>query len=345
MDSYLNALLAELRLRATPRPVATVYIGGGTPSFIGAERLDSMLDAIGVTYSLDTHCEITVEANPADMTAGWLAAARESGVNRLSVGIQSIRDEDLRFLGRRHSVDEAVSAFKRARAAGFENLSADMIVGLPGHTPEITRELLQRLVSELSPEHISCYQLTVADGTPLHDDVQRGLAELPGDETEADIFFATHQTLAALGYEGYEVSNFARTPTLRSRHNSAYWAHRDYLSFGPSAHSFIMPVRSWNTRSLREYCERLSHDELPVESSEELTRKQLAAEAVMLGLRTKDGVAITLLEDFGYDILSQRLESLREAEAQGFIIREGNFIKPTLMGMAIADRLAETLAE
>ena len=162
---------SEIRLRACDRPARTLYVGGGTPSFLGIARLRAILRGLRRAFRLQPDCEITVEANPCDLTSEWLSACRAAGVNRLSVGVQGMRDEDLRFLGRAHTVADAVAAVRRARAAGFDNLGIDLIVGLPGHTAGITREILIQAVAAFAPEHLSCYQLTCAPGTALHDAV------------------------------------------------------------------------------------------------------------------------------------------------------------------------------
>jgi putative oxygen-independent coproporphyrinogen III oxidase len=345
MDRYACALEAETRLGASNRPVRTLYVGGGTPSFIGSDRLNDILHGLRRAFRLQPDCEITVEANPCDLSSDWLADCRAAGVNRLSVGVQGMRDKDLRFLGRAHTVADAIAGVQRARAAGFDNLGIDLIVGLPGHSAGITREILTRAVAAFAPEHLSCYQLTCAPGTPLHEAVARGEVRMPDADTEAAIFMATHDTCEGLGYEGYEVSNFARTAALRSRHNSAYWTHRDYLGFGPSAHSFLNPVRSWTTASLAEYCASLERGELPEAGRERLTDAQRATEIILLGLRTRDGFSLEeLRESCGVDLWAEKGAALVQAESDGLLHRKANRIEPTLKGMAVADRLACDLA-
>ncbi len=344
MDRYAAALQAEIRLRASDQPARTVYFGGGTPSFLGATRLCGLLTSLEEAFRFQPDCEITVEANPADVTVEWLSACRAAGVNRLSLGVQAMRDEDLRFLGRRHTVTQAITAAQRARDAGFVNLGIDLIAGLPEHTSELTRRILAEAIKQFAPEHVSCYQLTVAPGTPLHESIACGDVRMPDSDTEARIFMATHETLGALGYEGYEVSNFARTRAHRSRHNSAYWTHRDYLGLGPSAHSFLNPVRSWNAASLEEYCASLERGELPLAGQERLTDTQRASEIVLLGLRTRDGFSLEELKrDCGIDLLAEKSAVMQHAELEGLIRHNAGRVQPTLKGLAIADRLAVDL--
>lgn len=345
MERYVEAVVGEARLRATERPVRTLYFGGGTPSFIGVERLRRIMQAVRGSYRLEPECEITVEANPCDLSAEWAAGCRAEGVNRISVGVQGMRDEDLRFLGRAHTVADALAAVPLAREAGFGNLGIDLIVGLPGHSADITREIIRRAVAAFAPEHLSCYQLTVAPGTPLHEAVERGEVAMPDEETESAIFMATHETSAEFGYEGYEVSNFARSPEYRSRHNSGYWTHRDYIGLGPSAHSFAMPVRSWNTESLEEYCDAVGRGEAPEEGHETLSPFQLATEVILLGLRTREGFSVEELRArYGLDLAAQKAGVLGRAESEGLIRVAGGRVAPTLRGMAVADRLAVDLA-
>jgi len=344
MDRYANALATEIELRAIPRPVATVYFGGGTPSFFGADRLCAALARIGDAFSLSPDCEITIEANPSDVTAEWLAAIRAAGVNRLSLGIQSLRDEELRFLGRRHGVAEAVGAVRRAREAGFDNLSVDLIAGLPGDTAESVANSLKDAVAKLAPEHVSCYQLTVAGGTPLAEAVKRGEVRMPDADAQADILIAVHETLGRLGYAGYEVSNFARAAEYRSRHNSATWRGEDYIGLGPAAHSFLNPVRSWNTSNTDDYCAALEQGTLPVGGEERLTSTQHAWEIILLGLRTTDGVSLEKLLALGFDLPAEKEAELCQAFSSGLIRRSTDRVVPTLRGMALADRLALELA-
>ena len=345
MDLYLRALETEVRLRESDRPVSTLYIGGGTPSFLGSDRLGVLLQLFRRAFRLERGCEITVEANPADVAGDWPAACRAAGVNRLSLGVQGMRDEDLHFLERGHTVAEAVAAGRRARAAGFDNVGIDLIVGLPAHSPGITKEILSRAVAAFEPEHVSCYQLTCAPGTRLHAAVEHGQVRMPDADTEAAIFMATHETCEALGYEGYEVSNFARARAFRSRHNSAYWIYRDYIGFGPSAHSFLNPARAWNTASSAEYAAALQRGESPRAGEERLTPLQQAAEIILLGLRTSDGFSLDDLRSVcGFDPLAEKGDALSGAASRGLLIRRAGRVVPTLAGMAVADHLAVELA-
>ena len=234
---------------------------------------------------------------------------------------------------------------KALRDGGFSNVGIDLIYGLPGQTTSEWEDDLHRAVAAYAPEHLSCYQLTYAPGTPLTAALDAGEFEALSGEAERDLFLSTHRMLDGLGYEGYEVSNFARTPALRSRHNSAYWNHTDYLGFGPAAHSFIHPERSWNVKDCDAYCDALLEGRLPVEDSETLTASQLAAERIMLALRTRDGLDLrAFTREFAVDLRATRAETLARLEKDGLIRLRGDRLQPTLAGMAVADALAVELA-
>ncbi|OIO02195.1 MAG: hypothetical protein AUJ49_06580, partial [Desulfovibrionaceae bacterium CG1_02_65_16] len=227
-------------------PAPSVFFGGGTPSLLGACGLERVLSALRARFALADDAEITLEANPDSATPEFLAAARALGVNRLSLGVQSLDDRDLRALGRMHDAGQAIAAVDAARAAGFDNLGLDLIFGLPGQTPAAWLRVLRRALS-LSPEHLSCYGLGVEPGTPLAADAA-ALAALPGDDTQAEMFLRGAELLESAGLAQYEISNFARTTTgeggalaRRCRHNLACWQGRDVLAFGPSAVSTMSP--------------------------------------------------------------------------------------------------------
>ncbi len=344
VEAWRRALEIEIGLRADARPAATLYFGGGTPSFVGIEALRSVIAALRRGFALLPDCEVTVEANPCDVTPDWLRACREAGVNRLSLGVQSLRDEDLRFLERGHTGEQAAAAGRLARAAGFDNLGVDLIIGLPGHGAALTREVIHRAVERFAPEHLSCYQLTCAAQTRLGAAVARGEVVMPDAETEAGVFLAAHAACAEAGYEGYEVSNFAQSPARRSRHNLGYWRRRDCIGLGPSAHSLLGARRAWNVADPARYAARLACGEGSVEGEECLTPRQEAAEVVLLGLRMREGFSLDALRRYGVDLDREKPAELTAAESRGLIRREGGRIVPTLRGMAVADRLAVELA-
>jgi len=227
-----------------------------------------------------------------------------------------------------------------ARAAGFDTISIDLIYGLPGQPFEVWQRPLEQAVA-LRPDHISCYQLTFHEGTPFGFRLAKGqMSELP-EEAQGDIFLFTHKFLRDHGYPAYEVSNFARSPEHRSRHNQKYWRHVPYLGLGPSAHSFSGTRRWWNERKLGPYEKRIEAGERPIEESEELTREDLALEALMLGLRTADGIDLQIFRDrYGVDLRKQNEPLIERLVREGLLRIEGELLIPTLEGLAVTDSLA-----
>ncbi len=289
-----GSFLDTMRLR-------TVYFGGGTPSVCSAEELAALTDRARSLWSFDSVEEITVEANPDDLSVDYLAALRSAGVNRLSMGVQSFDAADLRFMNRRHDAAQAVQAVADARRAGFDNISIDLIYGLPDRDAEKWRKNVVR-AAELRPEHISAYFLTIEPNTVFG---RRKIASAD-DETARAEYAVLCDLLAEAGYEHYEISNFA-LPGRRSRHNGAYWTGAPYLGIGPSAHSYDgRRKRSWNAASVAEYMKGAEPQ------AETLSEQELYEEFVMLRLRTVEGVPTGLLEQrFGS---ARKEEFMRRAE-------------------------------
>jgi putative oxygen-independent coproporphyrinogen III oxidase len=353
---FASRLGAEVSLAAPawrdPRPFDTVYFGGGTPSQLPPEDLARVLDACGMHLPLATPAPwVFLEANPEDVTPGACAAWRGLGVRTLSLGVQSFSDEALRFLGRRHTEGQARAAVETALAAGFDTVSIDLIFGLRGQTAEDWQRELTTAVS-LEPQHLSCYQLTIHPRTRFGVQAKHGqLSELPEDD-QATLFELTHRFLADAGWPAYEVSNFARGPLHQSRHNRKYWDHTPYLGLGPSAHSLAAadassPARRWwNERGTPRWERRLAAGERPIEAQELLGPKDLAAEALLLGLRTTAGIDLAGLRTrYGVDLLAANDALVARLVDEGHIVvradaEDGRWLVPTLSGLAIADGLA-----
>lgn len=317
-----------------------VYIGGGTPSLLSPQQLKDILAGVRKNLDVTSDPEVTIETNPADLDRPSIASMREMGINRINIGIQSFDDKVLDFLSRRHSAKQAISAIQASRKAGFENIGLDLIYGVPGQDINSWLTTLKEAVA-FSPEHLSCYQLTLAAKTPLGIRYQAGEFLMPGEELQYEFFVKTSEFLKDAGYIHYEVSNFARGTKYASRHNQKYWDHSPYLGLGPSAHSFRDNRRWWNHRSLEQYITEINAGILPVEETEILTTEQLRLEALYLGLRTKKGVS---LHDFKtryrYDLFAEKREILNKLQEEGFIaIRDGR-LYPTQAGLAVADSLA-----
>ena len=327
----------ELEARAMAEQMVgfdTLYLGGGSPSSLPDDALEQLLAMLRNVLVFADTVEATIEVNPGDLgrqRACWLRALE---VNRVSLGGQSLFDDELAMLGRRHDAHQASTAIEDLRAAGFTDLGLDLIGGLPGQDWRKRLASVERAL-QLEPDHLSCYDLTVEAGTPLSVAVQRGECSLPGDETLARGARAVSDLLGQRGYEQYEVSNYARSSAHRSRHNQKYWHHVPYLGLGPAAHSFDGAQRWWNVSSVDTYCESLRGGSCPVEEREILTDEQLRVERLGLGWRTVRGVA---LDDLGPGERSAAL--LDRLLGEGLVILEDDRAKPTQAGLRVADGLA-----
>jgi oxygen-independent coproporphyrinogen-3 oxidase len=295
VDEFLDAIARELAYRhpgGESWPVETLYLGGGTPSLLGADGVARLLDVIRRRVTLAASAEVTLEANPDDVTSGAARAWRGAGVNRLSIGAQSFDDGVLAWMHRTHAAHQVARAVAAAREADIVNLSLDLIFALPGSLRrDWDRDLEAAL--ELAPAHLSLYGLTVEPGTPLGKWRERGtVADTPDDVYEAE-FLRAHERLGAMGYEHYEVSNYALSGR-QSRHNSAYWCGSAYDGIGPAAHGYDGERRRWNVAAYSEWCGRLVAGSDPEAGSEVLSEGQRMAERLYLGLRTCAGVAVTV---------------------------------------------------
>lgn len=340
VQGYLDALPREMELYRDFAPrFDTVYIGGGTPSCLLPRQLAEILCRIRENFAIAPDSEITVEVNPGDVDEDRMREIRDSGVNRVSIGLQSFDDGLLTFLGRRHSGLEGYQALESARRAGFVNLSIDLIYGVPGQSFELWQNTLETALG-FAPEHLSCYELTLEEGTPLHRRITDGNIGLPGEEEAYRFFSMTSGFLEGRGYTHYEVSNFAQHRSLVSRHNHKYWDHSPFLGLGPSAHSFKGSRRWWNHRSVKRYVRDVGHGIAPLGGEEELSLEELRLEALYFGFRTTQGIrGADFTERYGIDLLREKGPALRCLQEEGLVTLEGDFLAPTRMGLALADRL------
>ena len=295
ISAYIEALLAELNMRRHQVHCAdTIYFGGGTPSVLTHLQIAQILEGIHTCFSVTPDAEITLEVNPETVNQAALTAYREAGINRLNIGLQSLDDATLKFLGRIHTAEKGVDSYRWARVSGFDNIGVDLIYGVPGQTRSRWETEMAGVVG-LAPDHLSCYTLTMEPGTPMAQRVQNGQIQTLDEQTAGDLFSATASYLNHHGYRQYEISNFSRhaagdSRDRRSRHNKKYWTAAPYLGFGPAAHSFLDHTRWWNHRSLNDYLADLKAGRCPVAGSETLTREQQVMEFVYLGLRQTDGL-------------------------------------------------------
>jgi len=340
---YLTALEREMKLYgrildAAGEQVATVYVGGGTPTCLSAGDLEAVLNAGRRFFRFLPDAEITVEANPGTVDADKLTVLRAAGVNRLSLGVQACQEDLLRRLGRIHDFRQAVEAVHLARRAGFGNLSLDLIFGIPGQTAERWRACLERVL-ELAPEHISAYGLQIEEDTPLGRAVKAG-AETPCDEeAELVMFRETIAVLTASGYEHYEISNFAR-PGFQCRHNLRYWRNEEYLGLGPAAHSYRHGRRYNNVEKIDAYADRLAAGEPPVDAAERPPLRTAMGETVFLGLRLIGGLS---LEDFAARFGKRAEEvfapQIGRLTALGLLEIKDGRLRLTSRGLPVANRV------
>jgi len=348
LDRYLCALEAEMDRQAAvygELHAPTLFFGGGTPSLLGGAALSRIMSGLRVRFSLDEDLEATLEANPDSATPELLHAARALGFNRLSLGVQSLRDADLAALGRAHDAQQALCALRAARAAGFANVGLDLIFGLPGQSVEGWLATLGRAV-DLGPEHISCYGLTVEPGTPLAADAH-ALAALPDEDTQAEMFLQGSAVLKAAGYEHYEISNFAR-PGRRCRHNLACWQGRDVLAFGPAAVSTMTSAgqaERWaNPADLHAWAELQQPDATGRGWREVLTPEIRAREQLMLALRTADGLDLAAHRALtGQDLALAHAALLEQLARSGLVELGAKNLKLTPAGMLVSNSVIRAL--
>lgn len=316
----------------------TLYVGGGTPSLLDEREIHRLFDTLRATFDFAPDSEVTIEANPDDVTPSRLDAWRQIGVNRVSLGVQSFDDSELRFLRRRHDAAKAHEAIALFHRAGYVNIGVDLMYGFAGQSIE-SWERSMRHALELSPEHLSCYQMTIEGATEFGRMLETGELKPINEESERAFFMKTSEFLTSHGYIHYEISNFAREETLLSRHNHKYWRHAPYLGLGPSAHSFRNGKRWWNARSVDAYCGALESGGSPVDGMETLSEDELAFEEIFLGFRTRDGVSLEALGR--YPGWRGALESL---VAESLVIVASGRAVPTVKGFCLADRLAVAFA-
>ena len=330
LKSWKDALLREARRHAGFAPLfGSLYIGGGTPSLLPPGIMAGITGEIMDIYKFDDSAEITVEVNPEHVTRDYAAFLRDAGFNRLSLGVQSFRDEELEFLGRRHGAADSERALEICMESGAGNVSIDLIFAVCEQTTSQWEYNLKRALS-FRPDHLSCYQLTVKEGTALRELADKGKISLPREEVQREMYIAASDTLRSAGYSHYEVSSFC-LDGRESRHNRLYWRHLPYLGLGPSAHSFDGSIRWWNGRSLDEY---IRDSESDPAGMEKLSGAQLDLERIFLGLRTWEGVDLELAAAYssGEGVIEMLVErGLAE-------IRDGR-LAPTLEGYLYSDSI------
>lgn len=291
INEYIDAIKKEIitnkeKIKTKEYVVTTIYIGGGTPSFINSSFIVEVLNVVKEVFNVSKNAEITIEVNPGTVTVGKLQDYKEAGINRLSIGLQETDDNLLKLIGRIHTFDDFLETYKLARKVGFNNINVDLMIGLPKQTIENVKKSLARIV-ELNPEHISVYSLIVEDGTKMEKLISGGILELPEEELERQEYWTVKEKLEEAGYKHYEISNFAKEG-FESKHNLNCWLQKEYLGFGVAAHSYFNGIRYSNVETLKEY---LDGKECIIHEVQDEESKM--KEYMLLGLRKIDGVKIS----------------------------------------------------
>ncbi len=321
--------------------VSTIYFGGGTPSTLTAENIQDIINSINNHFQLAENVEITLEANPDDLNINYLQQLREIGINRLSIGIQSFDNEQLTAIRRRHTAETAVRAIEDAQTCGFDNISIDLIYGLPGQSLQSWKNQIDKALT-LGVQHISAYGLTYEKGTLLWHQLQRGEIK----QVDGETMNAMHQYLVKVcdenGFEHYEISNFA-LPNRRSRHNSAYWHQQPYLGIGPAAHSYNLISRQWNVASIRQYCDKINSG-IQWYETEILTEQDKYNDLIMVSLRTSEGIELKQVETiFGNEKAEYCLISAKKYLNEKLLYQNNGFLRLTPDGILISDQIIADL--
>lgn len=343
-NDFISALLEEIALQRSylqGEHIDTIYFGGGTPSLLSTAEINLILDRLNANFSINTGVEISLEANPDDLHLQKLAELKTAGINRLSIGIQSFFEEDLRWMNRAHNATQSLACIEAAQNAGFYNLTIDLIYGTPGLTDEKWYENVHRAIA-LDIQHLSCYALTVEPKTALdHFISTKQYADVDADQQARQFLLLMDWTEAA-GYEHYEISNFAK-PGWRSKHNTAYWLGKKYLGLGPSAHSFNGVSRLWNVANNGLYIQSILKGEVPAEI-EVLTEVQRLNEYIMTSLRTMEGLSVGYVaNNFGEATAEKIISSAKKFIDAGHMVWDGERLRLTREGKLMADGIAAEL--
>ena len=338
-EAYLTALRTEMEFYASETdPLQTIFIGGGTPSILSADALAQLFTDIRAHFQITPNAEITVECNPGTVDSEKLKVMRDNGANRLSFGLQAMQDETLKQLGRIHTVAEFLQSYRLAREGGFENINIDIIFALPDQTMEAWHHTLDAVIS-LEPAHISAYNLVMEEATPFYEWWQAGKLHLPTEDTEADMFQYTIDTLAAHGYTHYEICNFAK-PNHFARHNLVYWNNQPCIGLGVGACGYVNGVRYTNIRGIAPYIAKLSQRNKPIADTERMTAHAEKAETLMLALRKREGISLDAYQNrFGEEIETAFGNILKKWFDLQLLERTSTHLRLTPRGLFLANEV------
>lgn len=343
IDRYVQTLCAEAQLRKEQinEPIETIYLGGGTPSRLSQNHFWQIFDAIFALFDISPDAEITLEANPDDLSVDYISQLSQLPFNRISIGIQSFNNDELRFLSRRHSAQQAADAVKNCQNAGFNNISIDLMYGLPNQTGEIWQKNLQA-AADLNIQHISAYHLIYEEKTKLYSLLQKGSIQPVSDEISTAMFSMLIDFLAQNGFGHYEISNFARQGKY-SRHNRSYWQNKKYIGLGAAAHSFDGENRWWNIASLSKYMDAVEQGTL-LQETEHLSPQQKYNETILTGLRTMWGINLSEVNSrFGQKMHDYCLQNAQKFIPEKLLVLENNHLKLTRKGIFISDGIMSDL--
>jgi oxygen-independent coproporphyrinogen-3 oxidase len=342
--ALVQAMANEIRLQQQyldRENISTIYFGGGTPSLLSQEELQLIFGSVHQHFVSNANPEVTLEANPDDLTEEKISMLRTSGINRLSIGIQTFHDELLYYLNRAHQASAAIASFHAARSAGFANISIDLMYAIPGQTEQMWEKDIEEAI-RLNPEHISCYSLTIEPKTAFGQWSKTGKLKLVEDDIAARHLEVLIERLVCAGYEHYEISNFAK-PGYYSKHNSSYWRQTHYLGIGPSAHSYNGVSRQYNIANNHQYLKSLQRGEIPFQR-ETLSRDDLINEYILTTLRTHWGCDVAYLKKhYDYDMLTDRQQYLSDLFDKKIALLSGSIITLTQKGKLLADKIASDL--
>ena len=346
VDGFLTALETEIHLRAQDarfhESIETIFFGGGTPSLLRPSEIEKILNLLASQFSIQPNAEITLETNPGTVDKQKLKEFHSTGINRISMGIQSFFDDDLKFLTRIHTAAQAKQCVRDAFVAGFTNVSFDLIFSLPGQSLKRWKSNLEQAI-HLQPTHISCYNLIIEPETPLFNMVQSKQVTPLDAESDADLYEVTIEFLTSHGFEQYEVSNFARQK-FKCRHNINYWNHSNYLSFGPSAHSYWTNERWWNISNIASYMEQLNKGTLPLAGGEHLSEAKLMEEAIFLGLRSEGIDFEQFHRRFGRNLSQENSSLISDLIQQERARVDNGRLRLTAKGYLVCDEICQSFS-
>ena len=337
IEKYIKALKQEIKNSSVNEyEISTIYIGGGTPSYIESKYISEILKTIKQKYNISRNVEITIEVNPGTATKEKLRDYVEAGINRISIGLQSCNNNLLKMIGRIHTYEEFLSTYKLAREVGFKNINVDLMIGLPNQTLDDVKKSLEE-ISKLNPEHISVYSLIVEEGTPIEKKIADGQLKLPNEELEREEYWEVKKFLESLGYKHYEISNFAKTG-YESKHNLNCWEQKEYLGFGAAAHSYMKKTRYSNTENIEKYINQEMQSEQLHIVHEVQKEEEQKKEYMLLGLRKIDGVQISSFKNkFGCNPIMEFKNELKKLTQEGLIKIDLDQIKLTEKGIDLAN--------